>query len=96
INLSKSLIPIFALIQLPKGVNIVFSGTLRGSADLNWLMWLAIVTVFIYEIFGSWFFAIYLGAGLGAFWILQGFDETTRLILNYWRFNRGQWKKLEL
>jgi putative MATE family efflux protein len=96
INLLTSLIHIFAIIQVPKGINIVFSGTLRGSADLNWLMWLAIVTVLIYEILGSWFFAIYLGAGLGAIWILQGFDETSRLILNYWRFNRGQWKKLEL
>lgn len=96
IKLSLSLIYIFALIQLPKGVNIVFSGNLRGSAELNWLMWLAIITVVIYEIFGSWIFAIQLGFGLPAFWILQGFDETTRLTLNYWRFNRGNWKKLEL
>ncbi len=96
INLSISLILIFALIQLPKGVNIVFSGTLRGGGELNWLMWLAIVTVLIYEIFGSWFFAVYLGGALSAIWIIQGLDETTRLILNYWRFNRGKWKKLEL
>jgi len=96
IKLSTSLILIFALIQIPKGVNIVFSGNLRGSAELNWLMWLAIITVIIFDILGSWYIAIYLGVGLAGFWILQGADETTRLVLNYWRFNRGKWKKLDL
>ena len=96
VKLASSLMYIFALIQIPKGVNIVFSGNLRGSAELNWLMWLAIITVLIYDIFGSWFLAIHLGAGLAGFWILQGADESTRLIFNYRRFNRGKWKKLDL
>jgi len=37
INVGQSIILIFALIQLPKGANVVYSGNLRGSADLNWL-----------------------------------------------------------
>jgi putative MATE family efflux protein len=96
ITLGKSLIYIFALIQLPKGANIVFSGNLRGSADLNWLMWLAISTVCIYEIFGSWLLAIPLGLGLSGLWIVQGIDELSRFILNFWRFNRGKWKEVRL
>jgi Na+-driven multidrug efflux pump len=96
IILGKSLIYIFALIQLPKGANIVFSGNLRGSADLNWLMWLAISTVCIYEIMGSWLLAIPLGLGLSGLWIVQGIDELTRFSLNLWRFNRGKWKEVRL
>ncbi len=96
ITLGKSLIYIFALIQLPKGANIVFSGNLRGSADLNWLMWLAISTVCIYEIFGSWVMAIPLGLGLSGLWIVQGIDELSRFFLNLWRFNRGKWKEIRL
>jgi putative MATE family efflux protein len=96
IALGKSLIYIFALIQLPKGANIVFSGNLRGSADLNWLMWLAISTVCIYEIFGSWLLAIPLGLGLSGLWIVQGIDELSRFSLNLWRFNRGIWKEVRL
>ena len=96
IILGKSLIYIFALIQLPKGANIVFSGNLRGSADLTWLMWLAISTVCIYEIFGSWLLAIPLGLGLSGLWIVQGIDELTRFSLNLWRFNRGKWKEVRL
>jgi Na+-driven multidrug efflux pump len=94
ISLGKSLIYIFALIQLPKGANIVFSGNLRGSADLNWLMWLAITTVCIYEILGSWLLAIPLGLGLSGLWIVQGIDELSRFSLNLWRFNRGKWKEV--
>lgn len=96
ITLGNSIIIIFALIQLPKGVNIVYSGNLRGSADLNWLMWLAIFTATGYEIIGSWILAIPLGLGLGGIWLIQGIDELTRFLLNYWRFNKGQWKKIKL
>jgi len=96
IALGKSVIMIFALIQLPKGVNIIYSGNLRGSADLNWLMWLAIFTATGYEIIGSWILAIPLGMGLAGIWLIQGIDELTRFLLNYWRFNKGKWKKLNL
>ena len=96
ITLGNSLILIFALIQLPKGTNVVYSGNLRGSADLNWLMWLAIFTAVGYEIIGSWILAIPLGLGLAGIWIIQGIDETTRFSLNYWRFNRGKWQKFDL
>ena len=96
IEMGKSLIIIFALIQLPKGANIVFSGNLRGSAELTWLMWLAISTVLIYEIFGSWLLAVPLGLGLSGLWMVQGVDELTRFTLNLWRFNRGKWKEINI
>jgi Na+-driven multidrug efflux pump len=96
ITLGNSVIIIFALIQLPKGVNIIYSGNLRGSADLNWLMWLAVFTATGYEIIGSWILAIPLGLGLAGIWFIQGIDELTRFLLNYWRFNKGEWKKLKL
>jgi putative MATE family efflux protein len=96
IYMGRSLIWIFALIQLPKGANIVFSGNLRGSAELAWLMWLAISTVCVFEIFGSWLLAIQLGLGLSGLWIVQGIDELTRFSLNFWRFNRGKWKEVRL
>ena len=96
ITLGKSIMIIFALIQIPKGVNIIYSGNLRGSADLNWLMWLAIITAVGYEIIGSWLLAIPLGLGLTGIWLIQGIDELTRFSLNYWRFNRGKWKTLDI
>ncbi len=96
ITLGKSIMIIFALVQIPKGVNIIYSGNLRGSADLNWLMWLAIVTAIGFEVIGSWVLAIPLGLGLTGIWLIQGIDEFIRVCLNYWRFNRGKWKTLDL
>ena len=96
IAVGSTVLWIFALIQLPKGVNIVYSGNLRGSADLNWLMWLAVFTAVGYEMIGSWILAIPLGMGLSGIWLIQGIDELTRFLLNYWRFNKGKWKELKL
>ena len=96
ITLGNTLVIILATIQIPKSANIVYSGNLRGSADLNWLMWLAIITAFGYEIVGSWILAIPCGLGVSGIWIIQGVDETTRLCLNFWRFNRAKWKKIDL
>jgi len=96
ISAGSAVLLIFALIQLPKGLNIVYSGNLRGSADLNWLMWLAVFTAIGYEMIGSWILAIPFGMGLSGIWLIQGIDELTRFLLNYWRFNKGEWKKLKL
>ena len=96
IGLGKSIMVLFVLIQLPKGANIIFSGNLRGSADLAWLMWLAIASSLLFEFLGAGMLAIYLGIGLAGIWIMAGVDELTRLSLNYWRFNRGKWKKIDL
>jgi len=96
ISVGSAVLLIFALIQLPKGLNIVYSGNLRGSADLNWLMWLAVFTAIGYEMIGSWILAIPFGMGLSGIWLIQGIDELTRFLLNYWRFNKGEWKKLKL
>ena len=96
IRLGTSLIYIFALIQLPKGANIVFPGNLKGSVELNWLMWLAISTVCLYEIFGAWLMAIPFGFGLYGLRIVQGIDGFTRFMLNLWPFKRGKWKEVRL
>ena len=83
---------VLALIQIPKAVNIVFTGNLRGGADLNWLMWLAINSVILFEVVGSYVLAITFNMALIGLWLIQGFDETFRLALNSWRFRQRKWK----
>jgi putative MATE family efflux protein len=92
IDLGSKAVFILALIQLPRAVNNVFTGNLRGGADLNWLMWLTMSTVLIYEVVGAYIMAFVVGMSLGGLWLIQGFDETTRLLLNYWRFRKKKWK----
>lgn len=96
INYGAVAIIVFALIQIPKAVNIVFTGNLRGSADLAWLMWLAITSVIIFETIGGYVFSFIFSLMLIGIWLIQGLDETFRLTLNYWRFKKQKWSTKEL
>lgn len=92
IQFGSRFIYILALVQIPKAVNIVFTGNLRGGADLNWLMWLAISSVLLFEVMGAYVSSFILQLSLGGLWLVQGLDETSRLALNYWRFRKKKWK----
>ena len=92
----SSVIFAFALLQLPRAVNIVFAGNLRGGADLAWLMWLSIISVIVFETFGAFVLTYIFHVGLVGLWAIQIVDETTRYTLNYYRFRRKKWKTLEL
>lgn len=96
VSFGSSVIYVLAIIQIPKAVNIVFSGNLRGGADLAWLMWLAIGSVILFETFGAYSFVHFFKIGLAGLWIIQAIDESTRFTLNYFRFKRGKWKILDL
>jgi putative MATE family efflux protein len=85
-----------AILQIPKALNIVFSGNLRGGADLAWLMWLAVIGVFLFEIIGAYILAVIFHTGLIGLWIIQSLDESTRFALNYFRFKGKKWKILEI
>lgn len=87
---------VFALTQLPKAVNGVLMGNLRGAGDLKWLMWLSIAAVFALEIGANIVVAFWLGWGLWGLWLVHMSDETIRFAANFWRFNRGKWKFLHL
>ncbi len=84
---------VMALIQVPKAVNIVFTGNLRGSADLTWLMWLAIGSVIFYETFLAYVFTFLFSLNLYGLWLVMGLDESWRLYWNYSRFRKRKWKK---
>lgn len=94
IYLCKTILLAFVILQMPKAVNTAYSGNLRGSADLNWLMWLAVGAVLINELTGAYILSFVFGVGLVGLWIIQIIDESGRLILNSWRFNSGYWKKI--
>jgi putative MATE family efflux protein len=95
IILCKTIIIAFVLLQMPKAMNTSYAGNLRGAADLNWLMWLAVVSVILNEIIGAYVLTFAFGLGLIGLWIIQIIDESGRLVLNYWRFNKGEFKHID-
>ncbi len=92
----RQVIYALAILQIPKALNIVFSANLRGGADLAWLMWLSIASVIIFETLGAYFLAMTLQLGLLGLWSIQIVDESTRFVLNYFRFKGKKWKILEI
>lgn len=96
IRYGQGVIYALAILQIPKAVNIVFSGNLRGGADLAWLMWLSVVSVILFETIGGYILSNILYMGLIGLWAIQIFDETIRFTLNYFRFKGKKWKILEL
>jgi putative MATE family efflux protein len=82
VRAGSGILRFFAFIQIPKALNAVLSGNLRGAGDL--------------EIGLAWVVAFPLGFSLLGIWLVMGFDETGRTILNYWRFHRGRWKLNDL
>jgi putative MATE family efflux protein len=86
---------IFIFAQIPKALNNVIAGNLRGIGDLKWLMWSTIIFVVCVEVGFNWISAFILGWGLYGIWGVQTMDETIRLGLNYWRFHGGKWRAID-
>jgi putative MATE family efflux protein len=96
INYGSKVIWVLAVLQIPKAINIVFSGNLRGGADLAWLMWLAMGSVILFEITSAYFLTFIFNLGLIGLWGIQAVDESSRFTLNYFRFKGKKWKILKL
>lgn len=90
----KSILLAFLILQLPKTMNTSYVGNLRGAADFTWLMWSVVGAVIINEIIGAYILTFVFGFGLVGLWVIQIIDESGRLILNYLRFNKGNWKHI--
>jgi len=87
---------IFAVVQIPKAVDNVIIGNLRGAGDLKWLMYMTITGVFLLEVCLNWVVAFKIGMGLVGLWSVHLLDETLRLVVNYWRFKGGRWKFMKV
>lgn len=92
IQIGASVMFVFALVQIPKAVDGVLIGNLRGVGDLKWLMWLTIISVLAFEIGLNWFLVFALNFSLMALWLVHLTDELLRTAINFWRFKSGKWK----
>ncbi len=96
LRVGTTVVTLFALVQIPKAVDGVLMGNLRGAGDLKWLMWSTIAAVVVFEVIANWFVAFVFNLSLWGLWMVHICDETTRLVLNYWRYRGGKWKVIDL
>ncbi|MFC1732852.1 MATE family efflux transporter [candidate division KSB1 bacterium] len=91
-ELGSVVIVIFALVQIPKALNTVLTGNLRGAGELKFLMWTMLAAVLIFEITTSAVVIFVFHFALTAVWLVHGSNESIRLLCNYLRFRNGKWK----
>ena len=87
---------LFALTQLPKAMNTVFAGSLRGAGDIRWIMWVNIAGVLLLQVGANWIGTFILHFGLVGIWTVQFSDEFFKSLLNYNRFRGGKWKLIRI
>ncbi len=96
VALGSSAIIIFALVQIPKALDGVLIGNLRGVGDLKWLMVVTALSVILFEVSLNWFLVFVCNYSLMALWSVHLTDEVTRSIINFLRFRSGKWKAADL
>lgn len=96
VRLGSRVIFLFAFAQIPKAVNWVIGGNLRGAGDLKWLMWMTIIAVLVFEVTANYVAAFIMEWGLYGIWAIHGFDELFRFFLYYNRFKGGKWKLMKV
>jgi putative MATE family efflux protein len=87
---------VFAMVQVPKAMNTVIAGSLRGAGDIQWIMWINIFAVILLEIGTNWLGVFILHFGLIGIWSVQLADEILKSNINYLRFRGGKWKMIRL
>ncbi|OQX84653.1 hypothetical protein B6D60_08930 [candidate division KSB1 bacterium 4484_87] len=87
---------VFAFVQIPKAMDGVVIGNLRGAGDLKWLMYMTLIGVILLEIGLNWVGAFVFNLGVAGLWGVHLLDETLRYLVNYWRFKSGRWKSIKV
>lgn len=96
VQLGASVMIIFALVQIPKALDGVLIGNLRGVGDLQWLMWVTIASVVFLEVGLNWLLVFVLNYSLAALWLVHLCDEIVRSTVNFIRFRSGKWKIIDM
>lgn len=96
IRIGLSAMLVFAFVQIPKAMDSVVIGNLRGAGDLKWLMYMTAIGVLTLEICLNWVMAFVFNLGIVGLWGVHLTDESIRLAFNYWRFNQGRWKSIKV
>ena len=73
-------------------LSFAIPATLRATGDVKVVMGIAIVSMWVFRIGFSYFFARFLNMGVLGVWVAMLIDWTVRSILMGWRYRTGKWK----
>lgn len=75
---------------------VVISGCLRGAGDTRYVAMTSLICITFVRPFTTWLFAFPIGWGLYGAWFSLFLDQIFRFVLNFSRFARGKWSRIEL
>ncbi len=76
--------------------NVVISGSLRGAGDTKFVAITSFISIGIVRPLATWLFCYPLGFGLMGAWFAFATDQILRFVINYSRFLKGSWTKIEI
>lgn len=69
----------------------VLPSGMRATGDVNYIMIVSIISMWISRVAVGWVLGVYLGIGVLGIWIAMGTDWVVRSIFFIWRFYSGGW-----
>jgi putative MATE family efflux protein len=83
---------IIAAIQPAQSTQFILAGALRGAGDTRFPLYSTMLGMWGMRVALSYLFVLVFKWGLTGAWLAIAFDQVTRAILIYTRFNSGKWK----
>jgi putative MATE family efflux protein len=96
ISIGIKAIRIFSLSQPFLCMVVVFSGSLRGAGDINYVMITSFVGIWLFRVAVTAVFGYWLGMGIMAVWFALLLDFSARAVMYLIRFRHGKWKYIKI
>ena len=96
IALGMKLCYFVAVVCMIQTSQVVISGCLRGAGDSRYVALTSLLSIGTFRVGLSYLLCYPIGLGVYGAWIGFIVDQCTRLVLNYARFHKGKWSKIDL
>ena len=75
---------------------VIFTGCLRGAGDTRFTAITAVVSVALVRPIFGYLLTYTLGMGLYGAWTAIALDQTSRLVMSFWRIRQKKWLEIKL
>ncbi len=85
-----------ALVEPGRAFNAVVISSLRAAGDVNFPVFIGILSMWGVSVPVAYILGIYFGFGLAGIWIAFIVDEWLRGVLMLWRWRQGKWRQIAM
>ena len=95
-DLGIQALKVIAIAQPIQAMGFVLAGALRGAGDTRYPMWITGVDMWLVRIPLAYLIGVILGFGLPGVYTGIIFGSFWRSVMNFWRWERGRWKEIDV